>query len=236
MHFRFPKLHCAISKMHVTLVNPVISSSLFHYTHTHTHRGATIEKCVEYLTGDVQYLWGGFTLTMRHQSPSGQTLNPKATKEQIFDFFLTTYQSFLRPTIFMRLLLHRLTSQDPGNPFDWSVQPDNISPAPHSSGVPPTQMNVLNIITRWMELFPNDFLEHPQLQDEVLSIIQRLKFARGGYIPYIHRLKSLLGEITHPRVDSSLAGGEIRERVPHHENLYSLVSGCLLKQSVHQIY
>ena len=197
-------------------------------THTRTHRGATIERCVEFLTGDITHLWGGFTLVMGPQSPAGDLLTPKATKEQILDFFLSTYQSFVHPIVFMRLLLHRLASKDHGNLFDWSVQPDKstITPTPHSATIPPVHMSVLNVIGRWLEMFPDDFLDHPRLQENTLRLLRRLKLARGPYIPHTHRLKSLLNDIDRPRADSS-APGEERKRVPHHENLYKLVCMCV---------
>ena len=187
-------------------------------------RGATIEKCVEFLTGNTSQMWGGFDLATGPQSPTGERLSPKATKEQIVDFFLTTYQSFIHPVILIRLLLHRLNSHDWINPFDWSIEPNRstIPPIPHSTSIPPTQINVLNLIGRWLESFPDDFLEHPQLQQDVSNVIQRLKLARGPYVPQAHKLKSFMMDISRPRADNSV-NIDATKRVPHHENLFKLV-------------
>ncbi len=166
---------------------------------------------------------------MGPQPSSGQTLVPRATKEQIVDFFLTTYQSFVHPTILMRLLLHRLSSRVPGTPFDWSILPDKstVSPASHAFSIPTTETNVLHLIARWLEGFPADFLEHPQLQEGVTKVIQRMKLAWGPYIPHTHRLRSLLNDVGRPRMDSSGTGADNGERTPHHDNLYSLVRTCV---------
>lgn len=197
-------------------------------TRVHEHficRGATIEKCVEILTGDLSALWGGFNLSMGVQSPSEDTIAPMATKDQILDFFLTTYQSFVKPLVLMRLLLHRLATTGSKNPFDWSVEAEKsvVATTTHSTSIPPTQANVLKLIGQWMESYPNDFIEHPALQGEVLKVIQRLKLARGPYLPHAHRLKSFLQDASHPRISSSLASAEEERRVPHHDNLYKLV-------------
>ena len=124
----------------------------------------------------------------------------------------------------MRLLLHRLNSHECVNPFDWSVEPDRstVPPVPHSASIPPIQANVLNVIGRWLEIFPDNFLEHLQLQQDVANVMQRLRLARGPYVPQAHKLKSLLLDIGRPRVDNS-ANVDVTKRVPHHENLYKLV-------------
>ena len=127
----------------------------------------------------------------------------------------------MHPLIFIRLLLHRLNDiHDPQNPFNWSNE-DGVKPVPHTVSIPPTQMNVLNLFAKWLEAFPDDFTTTPQIQPVIMQVIERLKLAKGQFIPHTHRLKSLLLDTTRPRT-SSLAGEETK-RVPHHENLYNLV-------------
>ena len=125
----------------------------------------------------------------------------------------------------MRLLLHRLSSQEPGSPFNWSLPPNSssIPPTPHSTTVPPTEINVLNLIGRWLEHFPDEFQEHLQLRQSVLDITQRLKLAKGPYTHYTHRLKSLLQDVGRPRNEVRVTSSSLK-RPPHHENLYNLVS------------
>ena len=125
----------------------------------------------------------------------------------------------------MRLLLHRLSSKEQESPFNWSLLPDSssISATPHSTTFSPTEINVLNLIGRWLEHFPDEFQEHPQLHQSVLNITQRLKLAKGPYTHYTHRLKSLLQDVGRPRNEVHVPPSTLK-RPPHHENLYNLVS------------
>lgn len=156
-----------------------------------------MEFCIELLTSDPSKLWGGFSLLVGPQQSTSTSTNNlsspaiHASKDQILQFFLTTYKSFVHPLIFMRLLLHRLSSDDSLNLFDWSKQADSISTTTtvHLVSVPPTQINVLNLIGRWLEHFPEDFLEFPLLKTELERVVVRLKLARGPYIPHTHLLR-----------------------------------------------
>ncbi len=178
-------------------------------------------------------LWGGFHLsTGPSPSPTeNHTLSPKATKEQIINFFLTTYQSFVRPIILMRLFLHRLaTPKHPQNPFNWCL-PTEVSTLPHSPhhvgySIPSTQMSVLALVGHWLESFPDDFVDFSELQVEVNKVVKRLRLTRGPFIPHTHRLRSLLQDLSRPRNERHGASTEEDMRVPHHDNLYQLVSGC----------
>lgn len=79
------------------------------------YRGARIEKIVEIITHNPSLLWGGLTLppwsgrTKKHSwyKTSSPGHKQMATDDQIVDFVLTTYKSYVHPSIFMRLLLHR---------------------------------------------------------------------------------------------------------------------------------
>ena len=135
-------------------------------------RGATIENCVEMLTGKLSLLWGGFSLTIGPLPPSTEKITPKATKEQIINFFLTMYKSFVHPLVFVRLLRHRLAHPDPENLFDWSVEDKGLSSSPNAkttptSFIPPEQLNVFKLIGRWMEAYPEDYVKYPLLQTEI---------------------------------------------------------------------
>lgn len=133
----------------------------------------------------------------------------------------------------MRLLLHRLSApKHPHNPFNWCV-PLEVSTLPSSSHhtgftIPATQMSVLTLIGRWLESFSDDFIEYSELQFEVNRVIKRLRLTRGPFIPHTHRLRSLMQDLARPRSDRHSAVEEEQTRVPHHENLYQLVSGELL--------
>ena len=113
------------------------------------YRGATIEKCVELLTSEPSKLWGGFSLVVgpSGRDASGPSLN--ASKDQVLQFFLTTFKSFVHPLIFIRLLLHRLSLSDQENQtnlFDWSGKSPtsgSLSPTSHLVSVPPIETSVL---------------------------------------------------------------------------------------------
>ena len=189
---------------------------------------------MEFITGDLSQLWGGFHLSIGHApSPTDdRPLTPKATKEQIINFFFTMYQSFVRPIILMRLLLHRLAApRHPQNPFNWCL-PTETSTLPHSPQhigytVPPTQMAVLTLIGRWLDSFPDDFQDYYELQTEVKKVIKRLRLTRGPFIPHTHRLRSLMQDLSRPRTETQSLGVEEELRIPHHENLYQLVCVCV---------
>lgn len=123
----------------------------------------------------------------------GPTLH--ASKDQILQFFLTTFKSFVHPLVLTRLLLHRLSSppgkgEDSSDLFDWSRQdPAPLSPTIHLVSVPGVQLSVLNVIGRWLELYPDDFLTYPHVRQEVDKVVSRLKLVRGSYIPHTHRLR-----------------------------------------------
>ena len=133
-------------------------------------RGATIEKCVEFLTESVSHLWGGFSLKSGPHSP-GNELAKRATKQQIATFFLTCYQSFMHPLILIRLLLHRLAMPCSQNPFDWSVNPDkgSVPSFAHTDSIPAHQSATLKVIGRWLEDFSDDFVQHLELNVSSLS-------------------------------------------------------------------
>ena len=174
------------------------------------YRGATIEKCLEFLTESISHLWGGFSLKSGPRNPGNESIT-RATKHQITTFFLTCYQSFMHPLIFIRLLLHRLATPCLQNPFDWSLIPEKRGSVPsysHVDSIPPHQSATLKVIGRWLEDHPDDFLNHPQLivsltssslyshsppslplsQDDISRVVHRLKLARGPYITHSHRL------------------------------------------------
>lgn len=148
---------------------------------------------MEFLTSEPTKLWGGFSLVVGpHPSGKDHTLpSIHASKDQVFQFFLTMYKSFVHPLVFIRLLLHRLSCEDSLNLFDWSTNVVPLSPTTtaHLVSVPPTQINVLNVIGRWLELYPDDFTEYPALRMEMDQVVLRLKLVRGPYIPHTHRLR-----------------------------------------------
>ena len=146
---------------------------------------------MDLLTSDPAKLWGGFSLVGGPHSSKKDASGPslQASKDQVFQFFLTMYKSFVHPLILMRLLLHRLCSQDPLNLFDWSGKPMSVPSASQPVSIPPTQASVLNLIGRWLELHGDDFTEYPFLRQELEKVILRLKLVRGPYIPHTHRLR-----------------------------------------------
>ena len=180
------------------------------------------------LTDKQSMLWGGFSLAMGPLSSATDKIKTKASKEQIINFFLTMYKTFVHPLVFVRLLRHRLSLPDPEALFDWATKP-KISSSPTikqtlATFVPPEQLNVFKLIGWWMESHPEDFVKYPDLQLEVEQVTLRLRSVRGAYLLHTHRLKSLLQDVNRPPNESTVADMSEEKRSPHHENLYKLVS------------
>ena len=161
-------------------------------THPSPLRGATIEKCIELLISDPSQLWGGFSLMV---GPHAQDHPPfsvlHASKDQVLQFFLTMYKSFAHPLILIRLLLHRLSLKDTLNLFDWSKDSSSFSNSSttHLASIPSMQINILNLIGRWLETFPDDFVECMELKKEVERLLGHLKMAAGPYLPHSNKLR-----------------------------------------------
>ena len=112
----------------------------------------------------MSHLWGGFSLKSGPRS-HGNDLGHRATKHQITTFFLTCYQTFVHPLILVRLLRHRLATPCSQNPFDWSVATEkhSVPSFAHVDCMPAHQVATLKVIGRWLEDYPDDFLNHAQL-------------------------------------------------------------------------
>ena len=179
------------------------------------------------LTDKQLMLWGGFSLAMGPLSSATDKIKTKASKEQIINFFLTMYKTFVHPLVFVRLLRHRLSMPDPEALFDWSTKAQESSPTIKqtvATFVPLEQLNVFKLIGWWMESHPEDFVKYPDLQLEAEQMTLRLRAVRGAYLPHTHRLKSLLQDVNRPQNESMVADAGEEKRAPHHDNLYKLVS------------
>lgn len=86
------------------------------------------------------------------------------------------------------------TQQEAINPFNWSVELEDVRHS-HISSIHPTHQAVLSLIGQWLESFPEDFRNLPQLRDYVMEVLQRLKRLRGVYTPQTHQLRSLLHDL-----------------------------------------
>ena len=63
-------------------------------------RGVTLERMVNLVATSPRALWGGLTLW-------GTSSGHRISRDKTMEFILTTYQSFMDPLIFIRLLMHR---------------------------------------------------------------------------------------------------------------------------------
>ena len=87
------------------------------------HRGTSLESLVLMLTKDIHLLWGGSTLPPPSPGdkkcggrnglnvPGKDSIRHSPSEQQILNFILTMYPTFVHPVIFMRLLLHRYPSK-----------------------------------------------------------------------------------------------------------------------------
>lgn len=83
------------------------------------HRGTSLESLILMLTKDIHLLWGGSTLPPPSpgdkkggvkNGANGQgrdAIRHIPSEQQILNFILTMYPTFVHPVILMRLLLHR---------------------------------------------------------------------------------------------------------------------------------
>ncbi|XP_031563112.1 uncharacterized protein LOC116298715 [Actinia tenebrosa] len=164
-------------------------------------KGATVEKIVEIATNNPSILWGGTRL--QPSSPKGSksnqerktntrtngTSNKKATDDQIVDFILTMYPSFVHPIIFMRLLIHRF--RDPW--FDKYFDGDPTTGQIEEYGpLPIVHIHLMRLWKTWLDKYPEQFITYPTLASELSCLFLPMKRAGGPYLPCAESLENLL--------------------------------------------
>lgn len=195
-------------------------------------RGTTVENLVLTLTKDIHLLWGGSNVVP--PSPNERKSNTRGGKlrsrmapceEQIMNFILTTFQTFIHPIIFMRLLLHRFREPDIYKNFK-SAQDDTTNPPnmEHYAPLPILHARLMRIWITWLEKYPEDFVTYPTLESELTCLIPPMKLLDGPYGPCASRLECLLSKVKDESDHSSLYHIESDS---HHDVLYEQCSKAI---------
>ena len=195
-------------------------------------RGTTVENLVLTLTQTkgIYLLWGGAhnlppspvqRKSSRHHhhhhhstslgkvSSSAKTSVP--SENQIVNFILSTYQTFVHPIIFMRLLLHRFREpaayerfappklMDDGESDDdtgcGGVAGPGSGPMEHYAPLPIVHARLMRVWIAWLEHYADDFRTFPTLRDELSVLIGPMRSIDGPYAPCASRLEQLLAKV-----------------------------------------
>ena len=190
-------------------------------------RGTTVENLVLTLTKDVHLLWGGASITPpspNEKKPNVRNGNSKVrsktlqpTEHQIINFILGTYQTFIHPIIFMRLLLHCFREPDSYKNFsNLSAECENPH-MEHYAPLPVLHARIMRIWIAWLENYPNDFVDYPTMRTELSELIAPMKLIDGPYAPCASRLEILLSKAMEGPVHGSMYRLESES---HHNVLY----------------
>lgn len=190
-------------------------------------RGTTVENLVLTLTKtkDIFLLWGGSNVTpsessqkksiSRHQA-SKSRLRSMPTEYQIINFILSTYQTYIHPVIFMRLLLHRFREPSPYRQFR-SLHEEEDSHMEHYAPLPVLHARLMRVWIAWLENYPDDFVNFPTLKNELSDLIAPMRCIDGPYSPCANRLDTLLSKTSEMSVNLNVYRFESES---HHNILY----------------
>jgi hypothetical protein len=186
--------------------------------------GATLEHLVNQLIEEPGVLWNHADIMTSRVGGFPHLHTP--SEREITRFFLVTMRSFVDPLIFLRLLLHRLTSDETFLSFDGL---ESEGKSPELSG---DVLRVLSIIEQWMQdcidgHCSDDFIAQPILQKEIANLIQLLKQTKGFYAGTARNMKKLLDNIGKPHTSSFLSVNT--ERIPHHDHLYPVCQRMIVE-------
>ena len=216
-------------------------------------RGTTVENLVLTLTQTkgIYLLWGGAhnlppSPSQRkssrhhhhHSSLSGKPSSSKTvpSENQIVNFILSTYQTFVHPIIFMRLLLHRfhepaayerfatpkLLDVDSVNDGLGGATATGSGPMEHYAPLPIVHARLMRVWIAWLENYADDFRTFPTLRDELSVLVGPMRSIDGPYAPCASRLEQLLAKTA--TVDGSWPANNINvyhfESESHHNILY----------------
>lgn len=126
------------------------------------------------------------------------------------NFILSTYQTFVHPIIFMRLLLHRfrepaayerfappkfMSDGDSDDGVDYGVVTPGSGPMEHYAPLPIVHGRLMRVWIVWLEHYADDFRTFPTLCDELAVLIGPMRSIDGPYAPCASRLEQLLAKV-----------------------------------------
>ena len=190
-------------------------------------RGTSVENLVLTLTKtkDIFLLWGGSEVSpsasnqkkanSRHQANKSR-LRGVPTEYQIMNFVLSTFQTFVHPVIFMRLLLHRFREPDAYNIFR-CLHDDDAPHMEHYAPLPVIHARLMRVWIAWLENYPEDFVNFPTVKKELSELISPMRCIDGPYAPCANRLEIMLSRTVEANVHSNVYRFESES---HHNILY----------------
>eukprot|EP00111_Clytia_hemisphaerica_P006364 TCONS_00018439-protein len=190
-------------------------------------RGSTVENLVLTLTQPkgIYLLWGGAhnlppspnqRKSLRHTSSKSRS-KTIPSENQIINFILSTYQTFVHPIIFMRLLLHRFREPNAYKMFHL-IQDEQQGPMEHYAPLPIIHARLMRVWICWLENYAQDFVTFPTLKDELSILTNPMRSIDGPYAPCASKLEQLLFKVA----DTASANTNVYrfESESHHNILY----------------
>ena len=178
-------------------------------------RGTTVEHLILTLTTtkDIYLLWGGAhnlppspnqrKSNSRHSSSKSRSKFVPPSENQIVNFILSIYQTFVHPIIFMRLLLHRFREPNAYQPFT-SIEEDTHVPMEHYAPLPIIHARLMRVWIGWLENYADDFVTFPILRDELSVLIVPMRSIDGPYTPCANKIEQLLMKSVDPSSDMNV--------------------------------
>jgi len=190
-------------------------------------RGTTVEHLILTLTTtkDIYLLWGGaHNLPPSPNQRKNNSRHPSSksrskfvpSENQIVNFILSIYQTFVHPIIFMRLLLHRFREPTAYSAFT-SIEEDIHAPMEHYAPLPIVHARLMRVWIGWLENHADDFVTFPVLRDELSVLIGPMRSIDGPYTPCANKIDQLLMKSAERSSDINVYNFESES---HHNILY----------------
>eukprot|EP00794_Sanderia_malayensis_P018095 gene18095-19903_t len=205
-------------------------------------RGTSIESLVLMLTKDIHLLWGGSALAppspgekkgnarSNNISVGKETNRHAPSEQQILNFILTTYQSFVHPVIFIRLTLHRFHDPTYYKVFEELEETGEVASMRDHISLPPVHARLMRVWVTWLENYPGDFRRCPIILEELSELIEPMKLVAGPYLPCADRLEAIMNKI---KADGSSRGSErSNHSESHHDILYEQCQKAIVSGSI----
>ena len=174
-------------------------------------RGTSVENLVLTLTTNIEILWGGIGCPAKNKV----RVRSNPNENQIIDFVIKMYQTFVHPVIFMRLLLHRFREPKAYAAFV-NLNHTNTT-MEHYAPLPIIHARLVRIWIAWLESELEDFKIYPIIREELFELIVPMKIIDGPYAPCAEYLERLLSTSL-----ESFYTKNVYRYPPenHHNNLY----------------
>ncbi|XP_047134690.1 uncharacterized protein LOC100197014 isoform X1 [Hydra vulgaris] len=174
-------------------------------------RGTSVENLVLSLTTNIEMLWGGISCPTRNKTRIQSIPN----ENQIINFVIKMYQTFVHPVILMRLLLHRFREPKAYAAF---ISYNNTSTTiEYYAPLPTIHARLVRFWIAWLEVGLEDFKTYPIIRNELCEVVSSMKAIGGPYAPCADYLGKLLS-----KSHEELCSKNVYRSPPvnHHNDLY----------------